>query len=154
MPQEHDPEWIYPHATREEIQELERYFRDLAINPRKNWRTKPQTHALERSAAKPGEWWPSVPPHLKQRTQDWFNAKVTKTIAERGSITEGKRRSLRALAARQARDVWSGDFLRRRAQHNGKKLRWNRYLNWLAERQREEIKRNTPPTRSRVLEIG
>jgi hypothetical protein len=152
MPQEDG--WKYPHATREEIQELESYFRDLAMSPRKNWKTRPKTHALDRKEAKPGEWWPSVPPHLKQRTQDWFDAKVQKTIAERGGITEGKRRSLRAQAARQARDVWSGNFLRRRNQHSGKKRRWNRYLAWLAEQQREEIKRNTPKTQSRVLEIG
>ena len=153
MPQQ-DTEWRYPHATQEEIRELENYFRDLAMAGKKNWHTRPKTHAIKPSDVQPGEWWPSVPPHLKQRTQDWFDAKVQKVIEERGSITEGKRRSLRGLAARQARDVWSGNHVRRRAIHNGKKRRWNRYLEWLAAEQAAERKRNTPPTRSRILEIG
>lgn len=159
-----DPTWDYPYASRKRIEGLQAYFDQFktpqtngywVFNHRKYIGRKGgmATDVFHNPKDRPPGPWPSVPPHLRQRAQEYFDREVAKTIAERGSITQGKLNSIRMVTARNARYFWTGKRTMAVLQYKRRKKNWLKYLAWKAEKERAALGITDEP-RSKVLGIA
>lgn len=151
-----DPTWLYPHATREQIENLRVYFEMHLPNRIRNWNGGIDTHALSAIARKQaaGQPWASVPPHFRTRVEAWFQMMLAKTKRERGFVSPGKVRSLRMNAACFGRYILTGKRRSNKAEYDRNKRKWLQFKEWEAQQQRSAFVASRGPMPNRRLEIG
>jgi hypothetical protein len=153
-----DPTWLYPHATRVQIENLRIYFELHLPNRIRSWhqQTCKDTHALPRIKENwgSGEPWASVPPHFRARVDAWFHMMIARVKRERGTITPGKIRSLRMNAAYYGRYVLTGKRRANKSAYDRMKRKWLQYKEWEAQQQRRELVASRGPMPRKVLECA
>lgn len=156
-PNPDDPTWTFPYASRKHIERLRhRFLVEIGNRPPTStqlWR-KAHTPVLSQKIAqqrrKNGIEWPSVPRRFRRQVNDWFNRKVNEWIIEHGSITRGKKDSLRMNAAYYGRWVLTGKRRMNKSKYDQDKRMWFFYRDW---EKSQELK-NLPKTPSKILDVA
>jgi hypothetical protein len=155
-PNPKDPDWVYPYASRQRIENLTKYFMAFGKKPR-DWHTQTgkQTHVFDknrwrREAIIPFE---SVPPWLRHRAEQWFNRKIAECKAEGRPNwpSPGKIRSLRMNACHVGRNLWTRKNFASFVLYRKNKKAWLLWLEWNAKNERRESQEPMP---HRVLEVA
>jgi len=151
-PNPRDPSWKFPHASREQIDELRQYFAHFATRL-EGWKQNPRTHALPAKDRRPDIPWFSVPEQHRAECQRWFEMKIAELKASGRRITSGKIQSLRMNATNYGRYVLTGKRRANRGHYERRKRIWLTFLEWQAKHDRKEIEISRPHTSSKVLEL-
>lgn len=151
-PDPRDPTWRFPYASRQRVDELRQYFAQFATKP-KGWRAQPRTHCTHIKDRHPEIPWYQVEEHLRPRVEEWFQRKVAEWKASRRPLTRGKLQSLRMLAVRQGRWIWTGKRAMNALHYKMRKQVWLAFLEWSADQDRRNIEIAKDHTRSKQLEI-
>lgn len=151
-PNHQDPDWKFPFATRETIDEIRQYMAHFATRL-EGWKQNPRTHALPAKERRPDIPWYSVPEQHRAAVQVWFTRKIEELKASGRPITAGKIQSLRMNATNFGRYVLTRKRSANRMNYEKKKRIWLAYLQWSAKQHRKEIELAKPFTPSKVLEL-
>jgi len=154
----HDPDWLYPHQTREQVENLRVYFELHLPNRIRSWKQQKDTdtHALARVDNKwgSGEPWASVPPHFRPKVQAWFEMMLRRVKHERGCVSPGKIRSLRMNAAYFGRYVLTGKRRANKSAYDRMKRNWLKYKAWETQQQRTAFVKRQGPMPRKVLDFA
>jgi hypothetical protein len=154
-PDPKDPEWTFPFASRQRIENLERYFASLG---QKNTafgsgrKLKPVLPANRPNKIP----WESVPPQYRFRCQQLFNRKIAEERAKKipGWPTRGKIDSLRMNVTNAGRHMFNGEYWVRYFHYKRNKKMWLLWLDWCAKEQREKAVAERGPEAHAQLEVG
>jgi hypothetical protein len=154
-PNPKDPDWLFPHASRHAIENLEKYFAHFATSIKGGWK-EAQARGVKTTVLPPSKnkiRWESVQPHLRPRCEEKFNRWMLTEKAKGipGWPTAGKVRSILGCITRDARYCWSGRLRASLSLHSRRRRMWLAYLDWKAQNERRELLGTAP---HKILEIG
>lgn len=144
---EYDPEWVYPHCSRQRINYSMRFMEE---QEKKKWRYRGWAGAVPKWKQEgfASAWDSIVDEKRRLSCQAWY-AKKCEEYKMRGILTKGRQKALFALAIAKGKMRLS----RFQCLHHIHKYRLKKYFAWVNEQERQKLLHENGRS-SRVLEIG